>query len=321
MSIFDLFYRTKDRKLGISEGKGRYDLPLNQSAGTQFLILLIALMTFLVMMALAGSFALSALTNRWSSGLENALTIEIPAMTPAESLRSPDKIAKLQKNVGKALGKFSAVAGYDLLDRTAVRALLSPWFGEGTDHNALLKDMPLPGLVSVRLKNNTPEILKKLKNTLETIAPDIRIDAHENWLGDILRLAGLLNLAALLITLVILLTTITAIAGAIRSRMAEHEADIALLHMMGASDLYIMRQFRRHALIMGIKGGIQGVLAGGLFIAGLAFTGAGQTQNILPDFSLTPLQIGLLALLPALICLIAGLTSRFTVLRVLSEMP
>ena len=43
--------RKPDRKLGIAEGKGRYDLPLNQSAGTHFLTLLVALMTFLAMMA------------------------------------------------------------------------------------------------------------------------------------------------------------------------------------------------------------------------------------------------------------------------------
>jgi cell division transport system permease protein len=66
-----------ERVLGKAQ-KRRYDLPLNKGSGTGFLVILIALMTFLGMLALASSFALSAMTARWSSGLENRLTIESP---------------------------------------------------------------------------------------------------------------------------------------------------------------------------------------------------------------------------------------------------
>ncbi|MBI2234772.1 MAG: permease, partial [Micavibrio aeruginosavorus] len=67
----------KERTIGRAE-KRRYDLPLNKGAGTAFLVTLIGLMTFLAMLALTSSFTLSAMTQRWTSGLENRITIEIP---------------------------------------------------------------------------------------------------------------------------------------------------------------------------------------------------------------------------------------------------
>ena len=58
------FFQKKDRKLGVAEGKRLYDLPLDKTEGSGFLIMLIALMSFLAIMAIASSFALGAMTQR-----------------------------------------------------------------------------------------------------------------------------------------------------------------------------------------------------------------------------------------------------------------
>ena len=56
--------RRREKALGVAQGRRVYDLPLNRASGTGFLVLLIALMTFLAMLALSASFALSAMTTR-----------------------------------------------------------------------------------------------------------------------------------------------------------------------------------------------------------------------------------------------------------------
>lgn len=307
----------KDRRLGVSEGRRRYDLPLSDGAGTGFMILLIGLMTFLAMMSIAAGFALDGMSSRWTSGLENTLTIEIPAALPSGKLRGEPEIREIERVISRTLKKNDNIESLDVLEEKQIAELLSPWL-EGDN---LLEDVPLPGLVSVRLRSSEEKEMDALKTALGDIAPDIRIDAHESWLGDILRLARSLKFSTALVTLVVMITTITAVAGAIRSRMAEHKDDIELLHMMGASDIYVMRQFRRHAVILALRGALAGVAGGGLALLAVAMLNRGAGENLLPDFSLSPLQILILLALPVAVCLIASETSRFTVLRVLSRMP
>ena len=80
------------RSLGIATSKRRYDLPLNKDGGGLFLKILIALMSFLAILALSGSFALSAMKDRWSSGLENKASIEIRAQDEAGGILTPDQM-------------------------------------------------------------------------------------------------------------------------------------------------------------------------------------------------------------------------------------
>ncbi|MCB1563517.1 MAG: permease [Alphaproteobacteria bacterium] len=318
MNILNSLFRTKDKQLGVAERGRRYDLPLNKSAGTGFLILLVALMTFLAVMALGASFTLGEMAQRWASGLENRLTVEIPAEITGGALRSPSDIAYLSEKTAEALKADPAVETVEIMGEADVQALISPWLGEDLSFEGL----PLPGLISVKMRIGTPEAIERLRHTLKGINQDIHLDAHESWLKDLLRLTGALKFAAAAITLIIALTTIAAIAGAVRSRMAEHKADVELLHLMGASDLYITRQFQRHALILALRGALAGTAAGGLalLLIGLSAGNGGDT-GLLPNLHLGTKHVLTLILLPCAACLIASLAARFTVLRVLALMP
>ena len=72
-------FKRKERTLGVARQKRKYDLPLNKGVGRHFLKVLIALMSILAIFALSASFALSEMTQRWESGLENKATVEVPA--------------------------------------------------------------------------------------------------------------------------------------------------------------------------------------------------------------------------------------------------
>lgn len=307
----------KDKRLGSAHGRRAYDLPLHKSVGTGFLVLLIAMMTFLAVMALAAAFNLGSLSQRWSSGLENRLTVEIPAERENGTLRTTEETEDLAKDAAQVLGSMPEILSFTILDTDAIQDLISPWLGD----DMVIENIPLPGIISVEMRESPPQAIEKLRDRLADLDPTIRIDTHESWLGDLLRLTGALQFAATLITLIIGATTITAVAGAIRTRMAVHSEDVELLHLMGASDTYIMKQFRRHAQIIALKGSAAGTLAAG-FLLLLLMTLAGKSEEtLLPEIHFDPLQIAAVLMVPATACLIAAITARFTVLRVLSLMP
>lgn len=307
----------REKKLGVAQGKRRYDLPLSHSAGTGFLITLMGLMTFLAVLALSASFMFSSLGKRWSSGLENRLTVEIPATGADGKLRPPEQMLPLQAQINNALSNHPAVKESHILSAQEIGELVKPWL----DGDFLIAQMPLPGLISVTLGDDTPETLAALRGRVTAIDPSARLDTHETWLNDVLRFTGALQFAAAVLTLVIGLTTITAVAGAVRSRMAEYRADVEILHLMGASDDYIARQFQRHSLNLALMGGLAGALAGGVMMVVLGWLSGRMDVDLLPDFRLGVFQIFLLLGVAPALALLAAATARRTVLNNLAEMP
>lgn len=307
----------RERTLGKAHGKRRYDLPLNKGAGAGFLVLLIGLMTFLAMLALAASFALSAMTERWTGGLANQITIEIPAEDDSGAARGRAAIDDMARAITRTLEQDSAVEKTHILSDEDIAALVRPWLGE----NLALDKMPIPGLISVTLHGERARgALAPIGARIREIAPDARIDTHEEWLDDLMRFAGALQFAASVLAIVIGVTTATAIAGAVRARLAVHGQEVEILHLMGASDRYIARQFQRHSLSLALQGGMVGAIAGGIALIVIGWISGEMDVNLLPGFHLAAWQIGALASLPLWAGLLAYLTAGHTTMRVLGRM-
>ena len=306
-----------NRVLGVAKSKRRYDLPLDKDSGGNFLKLLIALMSLLAMLALATSFTLSEITDRWSSGLKNKASIEIPAEDSNGAILSKEKIQSLTAKVETFLQTHPGVATIDIMQDKQIGALIAPWLGE----DLALDNIPLPGIISVSFKNDIEFDMTAIAARLEGIAPQIRLDTHASWLRDVLRFTGALNFAAILITMVIGVTTIVAVAGAVRSRMAIYHSELELLHLMGAGDRYISRQLQRHTLFLALQGALVGAATGGIMLFIIGWSARRMDISLLPEFSLSGLQVIILMSLPILIAALGMLTARQTVLRVLAQMP
>lgn len=307
---------SRERVIGKAE-KRRYDLPLNRGAGTGFLVILMALMTFLALLAMASSFALSAMTDRWSSGLENRLTIEIPAQDLNEKLLDRKTIFTLTRNVANSLHGMPGVTSVHVLSEEEISNLVKPWLGD----DLLKGEFPIPGIISVETESTDSQMLQDIHSRIKSVAPHARLDTHEEWLNDLLRFTGALQLAAIVLTIVIGITTVTAVAGAVRARLAINRPEVELLHLMGASDKYITRQFQRHSLILALQGGILGAMAGAGILFVIGWVAGEMGVAILPDFHLNVIQLGFLALIPLVVSFIAMATARSTVLRVLTTFP
>lgn len=307
----------KPKAIGKDERGRRYDLPLNKGAGSGFLILLIGLMTFLAVLATAASLTLGAMKKHWISGLENRLTVEIPAQGPDGQPLKRSEVTQQSEAVAGALKHNPAVLSAHILTENEIKDLVSPWLGESLS----LNDIPVPGLIAVELRETTPDILSDLKRIVDENASQATLDTHENWLNDLLRFTRTLQFAALALLGVIGVTTATAVAGGVRSRMAIHRADVELLHLMGASDPYIMKQFQRHSVVLALQGGVAGLAAAALALVLVGWLTGRMDMALIPDFRLSALDMALLAALPVAAALLAAFTARRTVLRVLEQMP
>lgn len=307
----------QEKTLGVARGKRRYDLPLTGSTSNAFLRLLIGLMCVLGMLALCASFALSAMTQRWASGLEGKVTVEIPASDSGGDTIAPGIVRSMTDEAAKVLMGHPDVSEAAIMEDEDIKELLAPWLG----HDMAMDSIPIPGLISVTFEKGSTPDLEDILIQIRDVAPQARIDTHESWLSDVMRFTGALQFAAILLTLIIGATTLVAVAGGVRSKLSENKEELELLHLMGASDSYIARQLQRHTLILSLQGGMTGVVAGGILLYVISMVAGKIGVNLVPDFSLGGAQKLILVLMPVPIAILAMITARFTVLRVLSKMP
>ncbi len=311
-----LSFKRKERTLGVARQKRKYDLPLNKGVGRHFLKLLIALMSILAIFALSASFALSEMTQRWESGLENKATIEVPAEDRFGNILTNDDIEKTSNELLSFLKGHPHIEKVEIMAQSEIKELVSPWLGD----NITFENVPLPGIISVNFKPKSDVNFVTLEKRLKNYGEHIRLDTHASWLANLLKFTNALNFAAIFISTLIGVITIVTVAGAIQSRMSIYHEDLELLHLMGASDNYISNQLQRYSFITCLQGSVIGTIVGLLLLLAVKWGISHKQIDLLPNTDLSLIQLGILLALPLFIALLAMFTARQTVLRTLSKM-
>jgi cell division transport system permease protein len=286
----------------------RQAVPLDRDSSGRYLPLLVAIMVFLAALALAGALAMSKLAERWDTGLSGALTVQVPA-DQADTVKLAAVVAALAATPG--------VLTAEPLDQQAMTDLLAPWLGDA----ALGDDLPLPRLIAVTVDTAAPPDIAALQDRLRALAPGTLVDDHQRWLARLLDLARAVELMALVIVLLVVLAACIMVAFVTRMGLAAHERSIELLHLVGAQDSYVARQFQNHALRLGLRGGALGLLCAlpALYLARVLLQRI--DSGLLPELNFLPQEWTYLALLPVAAALVAMLTARVTVLRTLARLP
>lgn len=293
----------------------RLDLPLDRDGSGRFLPWMVALMVYLASLALAGTLVVRDGVARWDRGLTGTLTVELPA---ASSGRDDGAIEAALK----VLRATSGVTRADAFDAKRTAALLEPWLGS----DIAAADLPLPRLIDVQIEPRAGVDLAALGERLAAAVPSARLDDHRQWLNRVLRTALAIEIVAGTIVILVGLAAVLAVMFATRTGLAVHQGVVEVLHLIGARDGYIARQFEWHALRLGLKGGIAGLVLAVLTLVGIAWaaTQVGAIDDavrVLPALSAPAIEWVLLLLLPIAAGLVAMLTARITVLRALKRMP
>jgi cell division transport system permease protein len=310
--------RGSHARIGIASGGREYDLPFNDDRANRFLILLIALMTFMALLATAAGIVLSGMADRWTAGLADHITIEIPTMDANGIALTADLQTQRLDSIQSMLTADIAVAGVEIQKPEDVSKLVEPWLGTG---GTVLGQVTLPALMTINLTDSDPKVLARLKKSLATVVPDARLETHQSWLNDVLRLTSTLSFAAYLIGFMTAITTISAVAGAVRARMAAHHEQLEILHLIGASDEYITRQFQKHALQLSFLGSSLGFGAAMLCFAMIDHLSGSVDMGLIPNMVLSGSALLKLLLVPIFGCVITVFTTRLSVLQCLKEMP
>ncbi|MDE1153799.1 MAG: hypothetical protein PW788_14790 [Micavibrio sp.] len=298
-------------------GKYQYDIGLDEGAGAHLVAWVTGLLVFFVTLSLAVNLGLNTVTQNWVTGLSGSLTVEV---TPPFAADKPtaDQQKTFDDKVKKVLWlakQHPAVKEGTQLSRDEITALIRPWLG---DH--MPEGLPLPAIIDIKLAPNAD--IAKLETDIKALVPEAVIDSHTDTLDDVKTLIATARLFVLLLTGVIVLLTAASISGIVRSKLAIHAQEVETLHLVGASDEYIARQFRHHTLKGTLKGAILGVVCMVVTILGISYMTHTIDTAIFPHVRLIPVQWGLLVAAPVLLgSLIAHFTAQRTVMAELSKLP
>ncbi len=273
-------------------------------------------MVFLSAIALSGAFILSGLIERWDRDVSGTLTVEI-AVAPGEAGEAAEKTRSDVAVVLRLLEATPGVAKAHALSQEQLVGLLAPWLGS----TELLNELPLPALIDVTLKPDTAIDLADLGNRLTAAVPRASLDDHRMWLARLIGLSRGIEGLAIGIVLIIGIVTASTVHYATRSGMAVHRDVIEVMHMIGATDAYIARQFARRAFLLGLKGGLYGLLITVPAVGVIAYEAPAMQGGLLADLSLP--AVGWIAVLALPVCaaLLSLVTARAAVYRTLGRMP
>ncbi|MBL6928574.1 MAG: cell division protein [Rhodospirillales bacterium] len=292
----------------------RTDLPLDGDVLAGFLPWLIAFMVFLAVVAAAGMFILHDATANWSAGLTHTLTVQVPPTKGEKALPAAEDPHVL--DALKVLRTTGGIIRADLVPQTEVLELLEPWLGR----DGAAGDLPLPYLIDAEADPDAKFDIATLRSRLTKAHPGISVDNHRDWLDRLVGLIDAVEWIARGVLLLIGLATVGTVIFTTRTGLSVHRDTIEVLHLIGAQDDYVAKQFAWRALTLGLRGGTIGLALAAPTVLGIGYLASGIETGLLPDASLGVAQWIALAFIPILAAAIATLTARITVTKTLAGM-
>jgi cell division transport system permease protein len=278
------------------------------------LVLVTAIMCFLASLALGTAWAVQRASNAWTSAASGELTLQIK---PVDGLDTADEVTKAMRLLGGVQGILRA----EPVSMEETRKLLEPWLG--TDLN--LDDLPVPLLITVEIDTSNPPNLQALAADLKSAVPGAQLDDHSVWQGQIRSAANWIKWTSFLVLFLMLFATVAIIVFATRGAMSSNRDVVDVLHLVGARDRFIAREFESHFLLLGLKGGVAGGLAAAaaFIVARFALEEIapenldGQINSLIHAVSIGWAGFAGIAGIVAILAVITSLTSRYTVYRYL----
>jgi cell division transport system permease protein len=262
--------------------------------------LLIAIMTFVMVVVAAAGLALSNTASVVKAGVENRYSIQIAD----GSVKAPTAISAARAAPG--VSRVEQVPPEDL------RRTLERWLGpEGAK-----ADLPLPVIIDVDLRPGADP--SAVSDRIERDVPGARFVAHRTSLAPLLDALRGLTLLAFGLVLLIALASAAAIVLAARGALDTHRATIEVMHGIGATDDQVARLFLRQIAIDALLGGIGGAVVAGLILAAIV-GGASFATSLAGAPPIGWGDAAVLALMPLAVALLATLVARGALVRALRE--
>jgi cell division transport system permease protein len=290
-------------------------VPKDSIAGRS-LVAVVAIMTFLAALTTGAVMLVYTAASEWQSEVAREVTIQV---RPRPG-RDIDADARRAAELARATAGIAEVRAYTK-DESA--RLIEPWLGTGL----ALDDLPIPRLIVIKVASGAAPDLAALRQALGAQLANASLDDHRGWLVRMRTMAGAAVIGGMAVLGLVLAVTVLSVTFATRGAMATNRPIVEVLHFVGATDGFVAKEFQRHFLLLGLKGGVIGGGAAVLLFtlaqtAGKWLTGTpggDQAAALFGSFSIGPL--GYLAVLAqiGLMAAVTAWTSRRTVARTLKS--
>jgi cell division transport system permease protein len=291
-------------------------IPRDSVAG-RALVVVIAIMTFLACLTAGAALLVADASQAWRSDVLRDATIQVKP-------RPGDDVESL---VAKAVGIATQAQEVDsahALSKAESESLLEPWLGAGLD----LSELPIPRLILVKLRGHGSQNLDALRQTLASAVPQADLDDHRIWAARLGTMANAVVILAAALFALMIVAMGTAIGFATRGAMAGNREIVEVLHLVGASNTFIAKEFQGHFRRLGLRGAIIGGLAAIAFFAIASLLsfwwahspGGDEIAAMFGSFTLGVSGYIALAVVCVAVTLLTGLLSRVIVMRHLQRL-
>jgi cell division transport system permease protein len=279
-------------------------LGLRSAMADRLLPMLVGAMSFLAVLAIAGTLAAASLARQWRGDTGAALTVQVPNPTGA--------IAGSGNRADAVLGVLQATPGVSnarALTGPELDALLQPWLGADAAKLAL----PVPAVITATW--NGAGSLDGLRAALDEAAPGTLAETGARWAARVAALTSSLQASAAAILVIVALVAAAVVAVATHVGLAQRRETIAIIHGLGALDADIADRFALRATVLAAVGAAFGA---GLAVPVLLWlaTLAAPFAGVLPRHAAPSLPLPLWLALPAVTLAAAAIgwvTTQFTV--------
>ncbi len=286
------------------------DIPFARDDANRFLPAIVAVMVAITALLLAVGISFAGSLSSQQRDVAGSIQIQITANEKAR--------AEIESSLATILRTTPGVKDMVVLKREEVSRLLKPWLGDA----ATLEAVTLPILVDVKIDPNAnpPFDAPRLMSAMKDKKIEGRIATPQSWLGDLAKALGLAQVTLMLLSTCLIASLVGLAVLVARTALRLHFKVVNLLHLFGATDEYILRQFQFHTGMLIGRGALIGASVAA-FLLLLANVMSTKMKNpVLPEIHFSAVHIALFIVLPLFIALVSLVATRLTVQSMLHRM-
>jgi len=254
--------------------------------------------------------------------LSDGVRANVQAMDGMLQIELPKPLADKKETLDRVVGTVRRTPGVvkvDVLRNEAMEDLLKPWMGKEFS----LGDLPVPAMLDVTTKvaaGKTAVDVAALQTALAAIDRRITLEDRGPWANQMQRATTLLQGLVVLVAVLLLACVLGMIVLVARTNLKLHFKAVSLLHMFGATDDYILRQFQWNNAALAARGAAAGTMFAALVFGGWVVLSHRWDSPILPPVSFGIGHALTFLFLPIITAVTAFAATRLTVRGMLQHM-
>jgi cell division transport system permease protein len=287
------------------------DIPFARDDAHRLLPVMVACLIAFAALLFSVAISISHTLDGQSRAAVGSLQVEVPRSKAAD--------ATLMGSIMTEIKRTSGVREAKIITTEEMNTLLKPWLGE----DIALEELSVPVMIDVITEvdaGKTTVDVDGLRRALRKFDSNIRVDDRGPWAVQVTQATSLVQALMIFIALLLVTCVIAMIVLLAKTSLRLHFKTVSLLHMFGATDEYILRQFQYNSAWLAARGGAAGALAAALIFTVMAMLSVQWHSPLVPEISLSIGHGVMLVILPIFTALVALVATRLTVQSMLEHM-